>query len=218
MTASWDNNSTWNTLSGGINPGTDTVTPAVFSFTDRTVGPKTFTVTSSVQAWAGGANNFGWGIISDASDGFGGTNDNGMALASSENGNVGFRPQLSIDFTPVFANLDPVIDALNLPASVNFDALLNFSVDASDPGDDVLSYAWDLDGDGLFDDSTAVSGLFGPYGVALNGQTVNISVRVTDDAGGFVTQSALVSIVPEPASAGLVLGLACAFARRRRNA
>ena len=62
---------------------------------------------------------------------------------------------------------------------------------SSDPDGDVLSYAWDLDGDGAFDDSTSESPTFTKVGD--NGVTT-VRVRVTDTFGDSDEASASVTV------------------------
>ena len=57
-----------------------------------------------------------------------------------------------------------------------------------DPGD-TLSYAWDLDGDGQFDDSTAAEPTF-TYNTS---GTYNATLRVTDTTGAFATDAVTIS-------------------------
>lgn len=91
MTAGWDGNSTWNSLSGGITPGADTVaTPdATYQSKDR----NTFfgiDVATSLQAWANGEVNLGWGFIDQGTD--------GVDYASFDHANLSYRPTLSVEF------------------------------------------------------------------------------------------------------------------------
>ncbi len=60
-----------------------------------------------------------------------------------------------------------------------------------DPGN-TLSYAWDLDGDGQYDDSTAVS-----LNYTFNA-TVTVGLRVSDGAGGSATAQRLISVDNTP--------------------
>lgn len=64
------------------------------------------------------------------------------------------------------------------PLVVNFDA-----ADSSDPEGDALSYAWDLDGDGAYDDSTAQKPTY-TYSTAGN---YDIQLKVTDSKGASDT-------------------------------
>ncbi|MBL8955893.1 MAG: thrombospondin type 3 repeat-containing protein, partial [Myxococcaceae bacterium] len=72
------------------------------------------------------------------------------------------------------------------------DAPLTVSFDASgstSPSGGALTYAWDLDGDGDFDDSTAVA----PQYTYLVSGTVTVGLRVTDAQGGSSTATASIS-------------------------
>ena len=61
---------------------------------------------------------------------------------------------------------------------------------STDPGDDIVSYEWDLDGDGLYDDASGVIAYFD--GVSIGNYPV--SVRVTDEDGAFDTADAVVEV------------------------
>jgi hypothetical protein len=89
-----------------------------------------------------------------------------------------------------------------------------FSVVAGDPGiHDVLSYGWDLDNDGEFDDFDRPTGR---WSYAELGSHI-VTVEVTDDAGDSVRQSFEVNIVPEPTTIALMsLGLAGIGYRRKQ--
>src|SRR5690606_12689751 len=65
---------------------------------------------------------------------------------------------------------------------------------STDPGNDIASYAWDLDGDGQYDDATGAN-------VVLQSSIPNlytVSVRVTDDDGASSTSSTTVNIIEVP--------------------
>jgi PKD repeat protein len=76
------------------------------------------------------------------------------------------------------------------PLTVAFDGSGSSDPDAGDS----LSYAWDLDGDGQFDDSTAVAPSF-PYTVP---GTVSVRLRVTD-GGGLAATSPPLTVTVTPA-------------------
>jgi glucose/arabinose dehydrogenase/PKD repeat protein len=61
---------------------------------------------------------------------------------------------------------------------------------SSDPDGDALSYAWDLDGDGAFDDSTSVS----PSFTYAQGGSYTAGLRVNDGRGGTDTDSVVISV------------------------
>ena len=67
------------------------------------------------------------------------------------------------------AHADPSAGAA--PLAVQFHGDMS-----TDPDGDALTYAWDLDGDGAFDDSTAVN----PTHTYTTTGSVNVRLRVTD--------------------------------------
>jgi PKD repeat protein len=71
------------------------------------------------------------------------------------------------------------------PLTVNFDGS-----GSSDPDDLTLSYAWDLDADGAFDDSTATQPT---YTYTASG-SYNASLRVTDSQGASDTDSVTITV------------------------
>lgn len=94
MTTAWDESSTWNSLSGGVQIGSDTVAVADDDHTVESINVfATFDVLSSVLAWYGGATNDGWVITNDSTD--------GVQFRSSEWTTNAERPYLTIDFTPI---------------------------------------------------------------------------------------------------------------------
>ena len=62
-----------------------------------------------------------------------------------------------------------------------------------DPGD-LLTYAWDLDGDGEFDDSTTVR----PQHTYLHGGAYEVALRVTDTSGSTHTDTLTVTVTSGP--------------------
>jgi PKD repeat protein len=75
-----------------------------------------------------------------------------------------------------------------LPLAVQFDGS-----GSSDPDTNPLTYAWDLDGDGAFDDSTAVN----PTQVYTTDASVAVKLRVTD-SGGLTDTTAVVVTAGNP--------------------
>jgi glucose/arabinose dehydrogenase len=71
-----------------------------------------------------------------------------------------------------------------LPLTVNFDGTGSTDPDAGD----VLTYAWDLDGDGQYDDSTAAK----PSWTYNSAGSVTVRLRVTDKGGQSATDSIVV--------------------------
>ncbi len=91
----WDESSTWNSLSGGIsldNVEAESIREQRLNNPDQT-GTQTFTnLVSTVQDWVDGKPNYGWVIVNNDLDSW--------KFASSEDGTVGNRPLLTIDYTP----------------------------------------------------------------------------------------------------------------------
>jgi glucose/arabinose dehydrogenase len=73
------------------------------------------------------------------------------------------------------------------PLTVGFDGTGSHDLDG-----EPLQYAWDLDGDGQFDDSTAVS----PTRTYTANGTVTAALRVTDPSGASDTASVIVTVGP----------------------
>jgi glucose/arabinose dehydrogenase/PKD repeat protein len=71
------------------------------------------------------------------------------------------------------------------PLTVNFDGS-----GSTDPNGDPLTYAWDLDGDGAFDDSTAVR----PSWTYATSGLYRAALRVNDGKGGTDTTSQTISV------------------------
>ena len=90
LTRAWSESSTWNSLVGGIQFGTETVALPVVSSKGQVSGKGTrsFDVTRSVQSWADGASNFGWAIRANGNDAW--------SFRSSEWGALAERPLLTV--------------------------------------------------------------------------------------------------------------------------
>jgi glucose/arabinose dehydrogenase/plastocyanin len=90
------------------------------------------------------------------------------------------------------ATASPTFGAL--PLTVNFDG-----TGSSDPDDDPLTYAWDLDGDGQFDDSTSPT----PSHVYTQAGTIDVGLRVTDPSDDSGTDTVVVSPGESPPTASI---------------
>jgi PKD repeat protein len=93
-------------------------------------------------------------------------------------------------------NQAPTADATANPTSGSAPLAVSFNGSGSsdpDPGD-TLDYAWDLDGDGQYDDSTAVS----PNRTYTTPGTVFVRLRVTDDAGATATDTVRIDVGNDP--------------------
>ena len=89
------------------------------------------------------------------------------------------------------SNLSPTADIQATPASGIPPLLVSFDGRGStDPENDPLTYAWDLDGDGAYDDSSAPNPT---RTYAANGQ-VTVGLRVTDPSGASDTASIVITV------------------------
>ncbi|MGH2475242.1 MAG: PKD domain-containing protein, partial [Candidatus Limnocylindrales bacterium] len=80
------------------------------------------------------------------------------------------------------------------PLTVAFDGSAS-----SDPDGDALTYAWDLDGDGAFDDGTAATASF----TYTQPSTYAATLRVTDPSGASGTDSVPISVGNTPPTAAI---------------
>ena len=102
--------------------------------------------------------------------------------------------------------------------TVNAATNWSFSATGSDPGvNDVLTYNWDMDDDGEYDDFTGAAGEWmfpdGEEGLKP------IGLQLTDGDGGVDTQVfELVVTVPEPTSMALLAMGGLAMLKRKRRA
>jgi glucose/arabinose dehydrogenase len=88
-------------------------------------------------------------------------------------------------------NQPPVAVARANPTSGDVGVTVSFDGSgSSDPNADPLTYAWDLDGDGAFDDSTAVKPTW-TYNAAGN---FRVSLRVSDGRGGTATDAITIGV------------------------
>ncbi len=84
------------------------------------------------------------------------------------------------------------------PLAVHFDGAAS-----SDPDGDTLSYAWDLDGDGAYDDSTAVA----PSYTFTEPGVYTVGLRVSDPVGAADTASISISANNTPPTANIAAPL-----------
>ena len=95
----------------------------------------------------------------------------------------------------IAGNHTPTADASATPTSGQVPLHVNFSgTGSTDPDGDALTYAWDLDGDGAYDDSTAAQPSF-DYGTA---GTYTVRLRVTDPGGLSGTDSLTITAGAPP--------------------
>jgi glucose/arabinose dehydrogenase len=82
------------------------------------------------------------------------------------------------------ANAQATPTSGNTPLAVTFNGAMS-----SDPDGDAISYAWDLDADGAFDDSTSAN----PTWVYTARGTYQVRLRVTDARGAAATDSVAIT-------------------------
>jgi hypothetical protein len=89
-------------------------------------------------------------------------------------------------------NVAPTADAGG-PYTVDEGGSIGLSGSGTDVPSDTLTYAWDLDDDGFFDDATGQTPTFDASG--LDGPTtVTVTLQVSDGDGGVATDSAVVTV------------------------
>ncbi|MEC4852714.1 MAG: PKD domain-containing protein, partial [Jaaginema sp. PMC 1079.18] len=94
-------------------------------------------------------------------------------------------------------NVAPTITQLTENLLVKRNEFFDFFGVATDPGlQDLLTFDWDFNGDGIFDDFTGTSG---QWSFADPGM-FDVALRVSDGDGGFAYRSFTVEAVPEPSS------------------
>lgn len=159
-----------------------------------TVAGDTLTTPATVASWEG------WNVDVHALDGtdgsgvpwaFGGWADGGADATRTIT-----TPAAAATFTAAYDRVDRAPAATATADPTTGVAPLSVSLDASgssDPDGDALSYAWDLDGDGQFDDATGVS----PRATFGRGTHV-VSVRVDDGHGRTATAGVTVTVADAP--------------------
>lgn len=91
MLQTWNATDTWNMWVNGIQAnGVEANSTSDVSSLLNSTGTHNINVTTSVAAWAAGANNFGWAWLNNGT--------NSWQFSSSENGTAGNRPKLSVTY------------------------------------------------------------------------------------------------------------------------
>jgi len=210
---------------GGIDTDTATITVKNTAPTADPGGPYSVAEGASVSLSGSGTDPSPWDSLSyawdldgdlDFSDGAGGAiptvpwltlvahgidDDGSYSLNFRVADDDGGEDIVSVSLT--VTNTAPSADAGGLYTISEGDDLQLDASGSSDPSPaDTLSYAWDLDDDGLFDDAVGGTPLI-PW-ATLDGLAVNddgsysLAVRVTDDDGGWSTDTASLTISNTP--------------------
>ena len=119
----WEEDSTWNSLGGGLTVGDD-IGPAFASFLgDNDPNFDTMRridVTDLVQAWSDGQPNWGIAILPEIIGG----NDEGIEIWTSESGNPLLRPRLEVEFDLPPAPPSPDLDGDGVVTSADLGLLM----------------------------------------------------------------------------------------------
>ncbi len=95
MLVNWTESSTWNSMGGGVQRNdveASSMPDSILPNPDQT-GVQTFSgLEATLQAWSDGNANHGWVIVND--------NDQPWKFYASDEPTVGFRPVLTVDYTP----------------------------------------------------------------------------------------------------------------------
>lgn len=100
LTRPWDENSTWNSLTGGLTTGADLGILLGSFLGDNDPDSDAFRmidVTAAVQLWANGQANYGFAILPQIISG----NDDGIEIYSAQAGNILYRPSLEVSYIPM---------------------------------------------------------------------------------------------------------------------
>ena len=114
-----------------------------------------------------------------------------------DKGSQGTPATLSVDYVDAkivedSCNQPPTANAGGLYTAFVGDSLTLDASASSDPDDDALTYEWDLDNDGVYNDATGITTTSSFIQVGDH----TISLRVTDDGGLSATDTATVTVLP----------------------
>src|SRR5262249_54454939 len=109
-----------------------------------------------------------------------------------------------VDVRPAGSESAPLLIAYFPEDVVRANTPVGFSAFTADADDDPVTVAWDLDGDGAFDDATGLS-VSHTYATA---GSYTVRARASDGRGGTRTQSATVTVVGD---AGLAPAISLNF-------
>ncbi len=191
MLQAWSDTATWDSLLGedGIQAdGIEASSSADDSISVNSSGYVDLDVTYTVQNWADGAlANDGWVILPNGADGW--------DFASAEYSMAGYRPALTVTFTPsaTGGNRAPVADA-GADQTVNDDdgdgsETVTLSASARDLDGYICSYAW-TEGTALLGETSTLTY---PFSVGVH----TVSLTVWDDDGASGTGTVLITVTEE---------------------
>jgi hypothetical protein len=197
MIATWDESSTWNSMStSGVGIARDnieassTITASASGGNVNVAGGLVnFNVTTDVQYWSTNlaASTRGWLVHPDGVA-LGGNPVSGQTdgwwFDSSETNTIANRPYLTITFAVAPTDLSP-----GGPYTIAEGSPLTLSASATGTGP--LTYSWDINGDNAFGDAvgsnpTLTWAQLIPLGITDGPATRNVSVRVSDTYGHTV--------------------------------
>jgi hypothetical protein len=131
MNRDWHEGSTWNSLGSGAHGDLGELV-AEFDGDNNPNGntPRTFSILGLVESWQDGTANNGVAILPIRVD----FQDDGIEIASSENGDTALRPKLDVEFTYTIHNRAPdITQTLTASAlTINEGDSIDFSFAASD--------------------------------------------------------------------------------------
>lgn len=182
--------------------GTDHVTVTVNNVPPQNVDAGNNQTVDEGQTvnFSGSATDPGDDVLTYTWDFDDGSNGNGQNTTHVYGDNGNYNVLLTVDDGDDTGTDQVVITVNNVSPTANaggpYNGIINKSIQldgtgSSDPGsDDVLTYTWDLDNDGQYDDAT------GPTPTTSYGSegTYNISLKVTDDDGGEDTDGTVVQV------------------------
>ena len=191
MLVPWDESTTWDSLSGGVDPGVDCEANWMAMFhgdNDPNYDyNRSFSVLPAVQAWVSGETNHGVAILPERLD----FNDDGIDIHSSEWGTQTVRPALDVEFSYTVLNTPPTVTAplSATPMVVNEGETVRLSVTAVDPNPlDPLVFT--------------VNGL--DIGYATGGATIDYDMFVEDEGVFTYTATVTDDEVTVPAGSAVV--------------
>ena len=194
MLVTWDESSTWNSLTNGVQTDDTDASIAVDSTlaTPDATGSQTFSgLESTLQSWLDGAStNFGWVITNDV--------NNNWSYTQSDDSTVASHPILTINYT---TNVDPVITSGATPSvAENTTAVTTVTATDGDGDTPTFSITGVTTDDALF--SITAGGIL-TFDAAPNFETpgdigsdnvYDIEVTADDGNGGLTVQNIAITV------------------------